>query len=214
MPSQGKCAPARPVICQAHETGVEPPPGFDGTCRLRHLHHRRHSPGHDPTHAVADDSAAGTARWPAAGGTHHQAGRVYRRRPAPRDRGQGRAGESRQCSGLPARRLRTALAPWLGLVRTRCPHRSAPAAMAAEPRSSGRTRPSPGPTGSAAGPRDRCGHHPRIPASAKPWEHSGRMPRTVTVANTGERLSRIAVGDVVGLTSTATTYSHRHPDVA
>lgn len=45
------------------------------------------------------------------------------------------------------------------------------------------------------------------------WEHCGTTPRSVTVANTDEWLTHIAVGDAVGLTSAATTYSHQHPEV-
>lgn len=38
-------------------------------------------------------------------------------------------------------------------------------------------------------------------------------PETITVANTDEWLTRIAMGDAVGVTAAATTYGHTHPGV-
>ncbi|MFD4178899.1 LysR family transcriptional regulator [Streptomyces anulatus] len=46
------------------------------------------------------------------------------------------------------------------------------------------------------------------------WDHTGHTPRTVSVANTDEWLTRISVGDAVGVTAEATTYNHQAPDVA
>lgn len=46
------------------------------------------------------------------------------------------------------------------------------------------------------------------------WDHTGRTPRTISVANTDEWLTRISVGDAVGVTAEATTYNHRAPEVA
>lgn len=46
------------------------------------------------------------------------------------------------------------------------------------------------------------------------WDHTGHTPHTISVANTDEWLTRISVGDAVGVTAEATTYNHQAPDVA
>ncbi|RRO13012.1 LysR family transcriptional regulator [Saccharopolyspora rhizosphaerae] len=46
------------------------------------------------------------------------------------------------------------------------------------------------------------------------WDHTGDTPTTISVANTDEWLTRISVGDAVGVTAEATTYHHQVPDVA
>lgn len=46
------------------------------------------------------------------------------------------------------------------------------------------------------------------------WAHHGRTPRTIRVANTDEWLTRISMGDAVGVTAEATTYNHHPPNVA
>ncbi|WP_435616147.1 LysR substrate-binding domain-containing protein [Streptomyces coelicoflavus] len=46
------------------------------------------------------------------------------------------------------------------------------------------------------------------------WDHTGRTPHTISVANTDEWLTRISVGDAVGVTAEATTYNQPAPDVA
>ncbi|MFC8625238.1 LysR family transcriptional regulator [Streptomyces anulatus] len=45
------------------------------------------------------------------------------------------------------------------------------------------------------------------------WDHTGHTPHTISVANTDEWLTRISVGDAVGVTAEATTYNHQAPDV-
>ena len=64
----------------------------------------------------------------------------------------------------------------------------------------------------STGPIAVCATAPT--ATTRLWEHTGRTPVTVTVANTDEWLSRIALGDALGVTAAATTYSHQHPEVA
>jgi len=51
-------------------------------------------------------------------------------------------------------------------------------------------------------------------ATAHLWAHHGRTPRTVRVANTEEWLTRISIGQAVGVTAEATTYNHQSPEVA
>ncbi|MFF3497129.1 LysR family transcriptional regulator [Streptomyces sp. NPDC002795] len=46
------------------------------------------------------------------------------------------------------------------------------------------------------------------------WDHTGHNPHMISVANTDEWLTRISVGDAVGVTAEATTYNHQAPDVA
>ncbi|APX03841.1 LysR family transcriptional regulator [Arthrobacter sp. QXT-31] len=64
----------------------------------------------------------------------------------------------------------------------------------------------------AAGPLAVCSTAPT--ATARLWEHLSHTPRTITVSNSDEWLSRIALGDAVGVTSVATAYSYQHPGVA
>jgi DNA-binding transcriptional LysR family regulator len=64
----------------------------------------------------------------------------------------------------------------------------------------------------APGPIVVCSTAPTATASL--WEHTGRSPRTISVSDTDEWLTRIAIGDAVGVTAAATTKSHQHPDVA
>ncbi|KAA5835145.1 LysR family transcriptional regulator [Saccharopolyspora hirsuta] len=64
----------------------------------------------------------------------------------------------------------------------------------------------------AAGPVAVCATAPT--ATNHLWDHTGRAPRTITVANTDEWLTRISLGDAVGVTAEATTYNHHAPDVA
>lgn len=45
------------------------------------------------------------------------------------------------------------------------------------------------------------------------WSFIGPAPRTVTVANTEEWLTHIAMGEAVGITAAATLHSHRSSDV-
>lgn len=63
----------------------------------------------------------------------------------------------------------------------------------------------------AAGPIVMCATAPT--ATVMLWEHTGRTPHTITVANTDEWLSRIALGDAFGLTSATTPDSYQHPGV-
>lgn len=46
------------------------------------------------------------------------------------------------------------------------------------------------------------------------WHGVDRSPSTVTVANTEEWFTRIAVGEAVGVTAEATTHHHHAPEVA
>ncbi|WP_327064247.1 LysR substrate-binding domain-containing protein [Kocuria rhizophila] len=50
-------------------------------------------------------------------------------------------------------------------------------------------------------------------ATGELWSTTAHMPRTISVANTGEWLTRIAVGDAIGITAEATTHNHRAPEV-
>lgn len=50
-------------------------------------------------------------------------------------------------------------------------------------------------------------------ATAGLWHGEVAVPPTITVANTDEWLSRIAIGDAVGLTAEATTHNHQTPEV-
>lgn len=63
----------------------------------------------------------------------------------------------------------------------------------------------------AQGPVAVCATAPTV--TGQLWDHTGRRPRTITVANTDEWLTRIAVGDAVGVTAEATTYNHHAPEV-
>lgn len=51
-------------------------------------------------------------------------------------------------------------------------------------------------------------------ATARLWDDADTTPRTITVANTDEWLTRIAVGEAVGVTAEATTHDHQSPEVA
>ncbi|MGW6284614.1 LysR family transcriptional regulator [Streptomyces sp. NPDC055107] len=64
----------------------------------------------------------------------------------------------------------------------------------------------------AVGPVAVCATAPTVTDHL--WDHTGRTPRTISVANTDEWLTRISVGDAVGVTAEATTYNHRVPEVA
>ncbi|MFD7292000.1 LysR family transcriptional regulator [Streptomyces sp. NPDC059897] len=64
----------------------------------------------------------------------------------------------------------------------------------------------------AEGPLAVCSTAPTVTDHL--WDHTGRAPRTISVANTDEWLTRISVGDAVGVTAEATTYNHQAPDVA
>lgn len=50
-------------------------------------------------------------------------------------------------------------------------------------------------------------------ATARLWDDADTAPRTITVANTDEWLTRIAVGEAVGVTAEATTHDHQSPEV-
>ncbi|MEY7972100.1 LysR family transcriptional regulator [Saccharomonospora xinjiangensis] len=63
----------------------------------------------------------------------------------------------------------------------------------------------------AEGPVAVCATAPTVTSHL--WDHTGRTVRTITVANTEEWLTRISVGDAVGVTAEATTYNHQVPDV-
>lgn len=65
--------------------------------------------------------------------------------------------------------------------------------------------------GLAAGPVAVCATAPT--ASGHLWDSERVPPETVTVANTDEWLTRIAIGDAVGVTADSTTYSHHTPEV-
>lgn len=64
----------------------------------------------------------------------------------------------------------------------------------------------------AEGPMAVCATAPT--ATGHLWQAQASAPETVTVANTDEWLTRIAIGDAVGVTAEATTHSHHAPDVA
>ncbi|MFE7620230.1 LysR family transcriptional regulator [Streptomyces sp. NPDC057496] len=64
----------------------------------------------------------------------------------------------------------------------------------------------------AQGPVAVCATAPTVTDHL--WDHTGHTPRTISVANTDEWLTRISVGDAVGVTAQATTYNHQAPDVA
>jgi hypothetical protein len=63
----------------------------------------------------------------------------------------------------------------------------------------------------ADGPVAVCATAPT--ATGELWSTTAHMPRTISVANTGEWLTRIAVGDAIGITAEATTHNHRAPEV-
>ncbi|WP_270409796.1 LysR substrate-binding domain-containing protein [Brachybacterium paraconglomeratum] len=63
----------------------------------------------------------------------------------------------------------------------------------------------------ADGPVAVCATAPT--ATGELWSTTARMPRTISVANTDEWLTRIAVGDAIGITAEATTHNHRAPEV-
>lgn len=63
----------------------------------------------------------------------------------------------------------------------------------------------------AASPVAVCATAPTV--TGELWRSTGRTPATVTVANTDEWLTRIAVGEAVGVTTEATTHGHRVPEV-
>lgn len=65
--------------------------------------------------------------------------------------------------------------------------------------------------GLATGPVAVCATAPT--ATAHLWGSERAAPETITVANTDEWLTRIAIGDAVGVTADATTYSHHAPEV-
>ncbi|CAL9469504.1 Hca operon transcriptional activator HcaR [Nocardiopsis dassonvillei] len=56
-----------------------------------------------------------------------------------------------------------------------------------------------------------CATSPTV--TLRVWDGAAVPERTVTVANTDEWLTRIAMGDAVGVTAAATSYGHRHPGV-
>lgn len=64
----------------------------------------------------------------------------------------------------------------------------------------------------ATGPVAICATAPTVTGHL--WDPLGRTPHTITVANTDEWLTRIAVGEAVGVTAEATTYNHQVPEVA
>ncbi|MER7014229.1 LysR family transcriptional regulator [Saccharopolyspora sp. NPDC000359] len=64
----------------------------------------------------------------------------------------------------------------------------------------------------AAGPIAACATAPTVTNHI--WQHTGRTPRAISVANTDEWLTRISIGDAVGVTAEATTYHHHVPEVA
>lgn len=57
-----------------------------------------------------------------------------------------------------------------------------------------------------------CATAPTV--TAQLWSSIGPTPQTVTVANTEEWLTNIAMGEAVGSTAAATLHSHRSSDVA
>ncbi|MFD4372413.1 LysR family transcriptional regulator [Streptomyces sp. NPDC058486] len=63
----------------------------------------------------------------------------------------------------------------------------------------------------AQGPVAVCATAPTVTDHL--WDHTGHTPHTISVANTDEWLTRISVGDAVGVTAQATTYNHQAPDV-
>lgn len=63
----------------------------------------------------------------------------------------------------------------------------------------------------ADGPVAVCATAPT--ATGELWSTTAHMPRTISVANTDEWLTRIAVGDAIGITAEATTHNHRAPEV-
>lgn len=63
----------------------------------------------------------------------------------------------------------------------------------------------------ADGPVAVCATAPT--ATGELWSTTAHTPRTISVANTDEWLTCIAVGDAIGVTAEATTHNHHAPEV-